>query len=482
MQITAHRSGAGKMAPCSRDPAMTAVTAPSSVSGQPRDALFARYDGNAPRYTSYPTAVEFSNAVDEDVVAGWLREIDLAERLSVYVHIPFCERLCWYCGCNTRAVRNPALISEYIAILADELALVEAALPGRPTAGAIHLGGGTPNKLSRDDLGALFRALRHVFKVAPGAEIAAELDPSVLTREWVMAAAFHGLSRASVGVQDLSPHVQEAVNRHEPFEVVERAVGWLREAGMRSINFDLMYGLPRQRTEDVISTLDKVLTLRPERLALFGYAHVPWAKPHQKLIDASELPGASERLDQSEAAAGKLVADGYVRIGLDHFALPDDPLAVALAEGRLRRNFQGYTADPHMTLIGLGASSISRLPQGFCQNDASELGWRRRVQEGRLPVVRGVALTDEDRFRGEIIETLMCRRTVDLAAVCARHGRSMEDLAGEQAALRTMAADGILSVTGDAVEVTPLGEPLIRTVARVFDLRSGAQSRFSRVL
>jgi oxygen-independent coproporphyrinogen-3 oxidase len=461
---------------------MTTASASPSTTGSQRDALLARYDGNAPRYTSYPTAVEFSSAVDEDVVAGWLGEIDLAERLSVYVHIPFCERLCWYCGCNTRAVRNPALISEYVAMLAEELALVEAALPGRPTAGAIHLGGGTPNKLSRDDLGALFRALRHVFKVSPGAEIAAELDPSVLTREWVTAAAYHGLTRASVGVQDLSPHVQEAVNRHEPFEVVEQAVEWLREAGMRSINFDLMYGLPRQRVEDVVSTLDRVLTLRPERLALFGYAHVPWVKSHQKLISDADLPGAAERLDQSEAAAIRLTGEGYVRIGLDHFALPDDPLAVALAAGRLRRNFQGYTADPHMTLIGLGASSISRLPQGYCQNDASELGWRRRVQEGRLPVARGVALTDEDRFRGEIIETLMCHRAVDLAAVCARHGRSMSDLADEQATLLTMAADGVIVLAGDAVQVTPLGEPLIRTVARVFDRRSGAQSRFSRVL
>ncbi|MCF8506755.1 MAG: oxygen-independent coproporphyrinogen III oxidase [Caulobacter sp.] len=460
---------------------MTA-TALSSVAASPRDIMLARYDGNAPRYTSYPTAVEFSSAVDEDVAAGWLGDIDLAERLSVYVHIPFCERLCWYCGCNTRAVRNPDLVSAYVAGLADELALIEKALPGRPTAGAIHLGGGTPNKLSRDDLGTLFRALRHVFKVSPGAEIAAELDPSILTRDWVTAAAFHGLSRVSVGVQDLSPHVQEAVNRHEPFAVVERAVGWLREAGLSSINFDLMYGLPRQRTEDVLATLDKVLTLRPERLALFGYAHVPWVKPHQKLIDASDLPGAAERLDQNEAAAEKLTSEGYVRIGLDHFAVSDDPLAVALKQGRLRRNFQGYTADPHMTLIGVGASSISRLPQGFYQNDATELGWRRRVQEGRLPVSRGVALTDEDRFRGDVIETLMCQRAVDLAVVCARHGRSLDDLESEQTALKAMAEDGVVTVSGGAVEMTALGEPLIRSVARVFDGRSGAASRFSRVL
>lgn len=447
-----------------------------------RAYLLERYDGQAPRYTSYPTAVEFSSAVDEDVAAGWLSRLSLAERISVYVHIPFCERLCWYCGCNTRAVRNRRLISEYVAALGEELALIERALPGRPSVGAIHLGGGTPNMLSRDDLGELFRGLRHVFKVSPGAEIAAELDPAVLTREWVQAAAFHGLTRASVGVQDLAPHVQAAVNRIEPFEVVERAVGWLREAGLTSVNLDLMYGLPKQRVEDVLATLDKVLTLRPDRFALFGYAHVPWAKPHQKLINDGELPGAAERLDQSAAAAARLEAAGYVRIGLDHFALPDDALAVALREGRLRRNFQGYTADPHQTLIGLGASAIGSLPQGYYQNDASELGWRRRLQEGRLPVVRGVALTDEDRFRAEIIETLMCNHAVDLAAVSARHGRSIADLAEERTRLAAMAADGVVCLHDSEVALTPLGEPWLRSVAKVFDRRSVAPSRFSRVL
>ncbi len=455
---------------------------PISTFADPRQQLLERYDGNVPRYTSYPTAVEFSNAVDEDSVAGWLGEVSLEERLSVYVHIPFCKRLCWYCGCNTRAVRNRSLISDYIAFVGDELALLERALPGRPHVGAIHLGGGTPNMLSREDLGSLFRALRHVFKVSPGAEIAAELDPAVLTEAWVKAAAFHGLTRASIGVQDLSPHVQQAVNRIESFEVVQRAVGWLRDAGIASINLDLMYGLPRQRTEDVMRTLDTILTLRPERLALFGYAHVPWVKSHQKLIDQDDLPGAAERLEQSEAAASLLEAEGYVRIGLDHFALPDDPLAVAMQQKRLRRNFQGYTADPHMTLIGVGASSISSLPQGYYQNDPTELGWRRRVQEGRLPVVRGVTLTDEDRFRGAIIETLMCRREVDLDVVCAEYGRSPAELGPELEVLAGMQADGLVGLSGDTVALTPLGQPWLRSVARVFDLRSGAQSRFSRVL
>lgn len=460
----------------------TSVPDPAPAAADARARFLERYDGAAPRYTSYPTAVEFSPEVNDQTVAGWLGELSLAERISLYIHIPFCKRLCWYCGCNTRAVRNPALISDYVATLAEELSLLEQAMPGRPLVGAIHLGGGTPNMLSRDDLGALFRSLRHVFRVSPGADIAAEFDPSVLTRDWVAAAAHHGLTRASLGVQDLSAHVQEAVNRIEPFEVVERAFGWLREAGMASINLDLMYGLPRQRTQDVLGTIDKVLTLGPDRLALFGYAHVPWVKANQKLINTADLPGAAERLDQSEAAADRLERAGYVRIGLDHFALPDDPLALALREGRLRRNFQGYTADPYMTLVGLGASSIGRLPQGFYQNDAAELGWRKRVREGRLPVVRGVVLTDEDRFRGDIIETLMCRRAVDLAEVCARHGRRIDDLAPERAALRDLAADGLIRLSGDALAMTPEGEPWLRVVARVFDHRSAVPSRFSRVV
>ena len=279
-------------------------------------------DSRAPRYTSYPTALQFSDAVDGDVYGEWLAALNPAERVSLYVHVPFCARLCWYCGCHTRVVNKASLISDYVENLIDELALVEARLPGHLTAGALHLGGGTPNMLSRDDLVRLFGALRHVFRFAPGIEISAELDPATLTESWVRAAAFHGLTRASLGVQDLAPHVQEAVNRVEPFETVARAVGWLRAAGVGSINLDLMYGLPRQTTADVRSTLDAVLTLRPERIALFGYAHVPWAKPHQRLLPEDELlklvtlkPGSLFSREQvtatTKAISERLGNDGY---------------------------------------------------------------------------------------------------------------------------------------------------------------------------
>ena len=447
-----------------------------------RQRLAEQFDGRVPRYTSYPTAVQFTPAVDAAAYRGWLADLEPAEAVSLYVHVPFCARLCWYCGCNTRAVNRPEPVERYLDDLVLELGLLEAALPARLRARALHLGGGTPNLLSRDDLTRLFAALRHVFHLSPGMEVAAELDPAVLTREWVMAAAHHGLSRASLGVQDLSPRVQAAVNRIEPFEVVQRAVGWLREAGVLSVNLDLMYGLPRQTQFDVLGTLRQVLTLRPERLALFGYAHVPGMKSHQQLIKDADLPGPVERLDQSEAAAEYLIGEGYVRIGLDHYALPTDELAIAQQAGRLHRNFQGYTTDAAGTLIGIGASAISRTPQGFVQNQTAELSWRKALEAGDLPIARGVSLTDEDRFRGEIIESIMCQRTVDLASVCARHDRSMSDLATESEVLGTMAADGVVTLSRDRLEVTPLGEPLIRSVARVFDHRSGTGSRFSRIL
>jgi oxygen-independent coproporphyrinogen-3 oxidase len=448
----------------------------------PRHELLRRYDSRAPRYTSYPTALQFSDAVNGEVYGDWLAALNPSEPVSIYAHIPFCNRLCWYCGCNTRVVHKSALISEYVERLVDELALVEARLPGRLKAGAVHLGGGTPNTLSRDDLVRLFGALRHVFAFAPGVEISAELDPAVLTEAWVKAAAFHGLTRASLGVQDLAPHVQEAVNRIEPFEVVAQAVGWLRQAGIASINLDLMYGLPRQTVDDVISTLDAILTLRPERIALFGYAHVPWARPHQKLLVESELPGAEARLAQSEAAAERLERAGYVAIGLDHFALPDDALAIGAASGALRRNFQGYTTDPHPTLIGLGASSIGRLPQGFAQNASNELAWRAAINEGRLPVARGLALNDDDRLRGDAIERLMCDFAVDLGQVATRHNVEPSVFAKDKLRLETLAADGLIVMDGDRIAVTEVGRPFVRLVARVFDRRSKEDDGFSRIV
>ncbi|WP_300573223.1 oxygen-independent coproporphyrinogen III oxidase [Phenylobacterium sp.] len=436
----------------------------------PADAhLIAKYDGRAPRYTSYPTAVQFTPEVNEATYRAWLAALPTTTPVSVYMHIPFCERLCWYCGCNTRAVTRREPIGDYVALLMRELSTLSQALPARLEVGDIHLGGGSPNMLSVEELDIIFAGLRQVFDVAADAEIAAELDPAVLSGDWIAAAARHGLSRASLGVQNLAPEVQKAVNRQERFEEIADCVEALRAAGVASINLDLMYGLPHQTTRNTLSTLDAVLTLRPERLALFGYAHVPWMKAHQQLIDEAALPGPAERLEQSQAAAERLKAEGYVQIGLDHFALPDDALAKAATHGGLHRNFQGYTTDAAGVLLGLGASAIGTTPGGYVQNITAELGWRHAVADGKLPIARGVAVTDEDRFRADIIERLMCDFAVDLVAACERHGRELADLEDSLVRLHDFQQDGLATWDGRRLVVTPRGRMLVRSICALFD-------------
>ncbi len=459
------------------------MSASLAVAPLSREALIAKYDGRAPRYTSYPTAVQFSPAVTAQTYRGWLSELPAADPVSLYLHIPFCARLCWYCGCNTRAVNRHEPISDYVRYLMTEMRMLEEAVPAPLPVNAIHFGGGTPNMLNPEELAVIFGGLREVFRLAPDAEIAAEIDPEVLTRDWVQAAAVQGLNRASLGVQNLAPEVQAAVNRVESFDHIAQCVTWLREARVQSINLDLMYGLPHQTVANTLATVEQILTLRPERLALFGYAHVPWMKTHQQLIDEKALPGAAERLDQSEAAAELLTSHGYVRIGLDHFALPTDSLAIAQAQGELHRNFQGYTTDAAKTLLGIGASSIGNLPQGFVQNIAQELPWRAALDAGDLPIARGVPITDDDRFRGEIIERLMCDFEVDLAEVCARHGRSPGELRAEKAQLADFAADGLVELQGERIRVTEAGHTVVRTVCAAFDIYFNAEAgRHSKAL
>lgn len=445
------------------------VKTPVRAVPRPTPELIARYDGRAPRYTSYPTAVQFTPEVDAAAYRRWLSDLPANEAVSLYVHVPFCSRLCYYCGCNTRAVTRPEPIGEYVQYLLREIAMLREALPAQLAGSGVHFGGGTPNMLSVSELAAIFAALRQAFDLQEGAEIAAELDPASLTREWVQAAGSHGLNRASLGVQTFDPKVQAAVNRPQSYELVGTGIGWLRQVGVTSLNLDLMYGLPHQTTENVLSTIDKVMTFQPERLALFGYAHVPWMKSHQKLIDEGALPGPAERLDQSEGAAERLQAEGYVRIGIDHFALPDDELAVAERDGRLRRNFQGYTTDCAATLLGVGVSSIGALPQGYVQNIAQEVGWRAKLDAGDLPVARGVDVTSEDRFRAEIIERLMCDFAADLPSLCRKHGWTIDILRPSLDRLTPFIEDGLVEVDAGQVTVTELGRVLVRSVSASFD-------------
>ncbi|MFO1014186.1 MAG: oxygen-independent coproporphyrinogen III oxidase [Caulobacteraceae bacterium] len=435
----------------------------------PHAALIRKYGGGAPRYTSYPTAVQFTGDVNAQVHSGWLSEIDPARPVSLYAHLPFCPRLCWYCGCNTRAVRHQSTVTDYVELLIKEIATARGHLPAMLRAHALHLGGGTPNMTSPSDLQMMFEAFREAFHIDASARISAEMDPVSLTESWVKAATAEGLNRASLGVQDLDPKVQAAVNRLEGFDVLQRAFGWLRDNDVDSINFDLMYGLPLQTTAGVAKTLETVLTLRPDRIALFGYAHVPWMKAHQKLINEGDLPGPEERLAQSEMAARILVDHGYVPIGMDHFALPEDSLARAATHDGLRRNFQGYTDDAAASLIGFGASAISRLPGGYAQNLTGEVAWRAAVRAGRLPTARGVPVTAEDRLRGAVIEQLMCAFRADVGAIRARVDGEGVDLSAAFDTLRELEADGLVALEGEVVALTEKGRPFLRAACLAFD-------------
>jgi len=432
-------------------------------------SLISRHDANLPRYTSYPTAARFSSEIQGADWSDWLSDVPADEAISLYVHIPFCRTLCWYCACNTRAVNREETIRSYVDLLLVEAGLVARALGRRQRVARLHLGGGTPNMLPPSEMDRLLAGLRAAFDFVPGVDVAAELDPAVLTRDWVQGAARQGLTRASLGVQDLSPRVQRAINRIEPFETVVRAADWLRDAGVDALNLDLMYGLPLQSRSDLLATLDLVTTLRPARIALFGYAHVPWMKPHQKLIHESDLPGPAERFAQSQAAAEYLAEAGYQAIGLDHFALPGDSLAVAARSGRLHRNFQGYTTDDAPTLIGLGASSIGRCSQGFVQNHTVERDWRAAVSDGRLPVARGLGLTPDDRRRADVIERLMCDLAVDLTEVERRHGPAPDRFSAALARLAPLVEDELVTCAEGSIAMTDLGRPFVRLACAAFD-------------
>ena len=344
---------------------------------------------------------------------------------------------------------------------------------GRPVrVGSIHLGGGTPNMLSPGRiLSGCSPGLAARFDLGDCFEIAAELDPETLTADWVEAAGRIGLSRASLGVQDLSPRVQAAVNRPESFETIRWAVEALREQGVASINLDLMYGLPLQAVENVITTLGQITTLKPDRIALFGYAHVPWMKPHQKLINEDDLPDAEMRFVQSQSAARYLASKGWQAIGLDHFALPHDSLAAAARAGRLHRNFQGYTTDEAQVLIGLGVSAIGRLPRGYVQNAPDIAGYARAIESGEFATVKGIALSADDRLRARVIERLMCDLSVDLDAAADEVGSEAPGrFADELGSLIPFVRDGLLDIDGRRIKVTEQGRPFLRVLASTFDV------------
>lgn len=434
-----------------------------------RIARLARYrDMRLPRYTSYPTAAQFAPLAPETHRA-WLEAVPAATPLSLYLHVPFCETLCWYCGCHTRAVSNPDPIHRYAATMEIELQLVGAILGTKRRATHIHWGGGTPSALGPGSFGRLMARLRQVFAIAGDAEIATEIDPRRLSDIMISAFAEHGVNRASIGVQSFDPRVQEAINRIQDVALTARAAKRLRATGIEALNVDLLYGLPFETAESAHETVLRVIDLDPDRVAVFGYAHVPEVKPHQRRIPGEALPDGAARAEQAERIAAALLASGYVRVGLDHFAKADDPMAREQGAGTLKRNFQGYTTDAAPALIGFGASSISRFDQGYAQNAVTLRHYREAVEAGRLATARGIALDAEDRFRAAIIEALMCDLAVDLERVARNHGVVLERVEDISPTLGPLIADGVACLDGPRLSVPEEHRALVRVAAAAFD-------------
>lgn len=439
-----------------------------------KSEIVRRYSAPVPRYTSYPTAPHFSPAVGPSQYAEWLAALPPKSRLSLYTHIPYCHTLCWYCGCNTKAVRSHRPVASYLVPLLAEIEAVAGRIPQDHTVTHIHWGGGSPNILEADDIARLAGLTRRHYKIAADAEFAVEVDPRGLTDDRAEAFAEAGVNRVSIGVQDFQPAVQAAINRHQTFEITRDAIGLFRGRGIDALNVDLVYGLPHQTTESVAETLQQVLDLEPERIAIFGYAHLPARLKHQRMIDDDALPDAMERFEQSNRLAQLLLDAGFVRIGLDHFARPHDPLA----SKPISRNFQGYTTDAAETLIGFGASAIGRLPQGFVQNAVPVADYGRLIKEHGLAASRGIALSDDDRIRSFVIERLMCDFEFPTAELRRRFGEAARPVLAEAEVLVRNDADHLVERTADGFRVTERGRPFVRTIASKFDsylARSQAQ-------
>lgn len=431
--------------------------------------LLAKYSGSVPRYTSYPTAPHFHTGVNCDIYSQWLSELDVSSNLSLYLHIPYCDRLCWFCACHTKQTLRYEPITTYLTALRLEIAAVGARVPKGAKVTAIHFGGGSPTMLKPEDMTDLMACLKASFDVAGDAEISVEMDPNDLDEARYDALAAIGLTRASLGVQDFDPTVQKAINRIQTFEQTKSVVDAVRARGVGSVNCDVLYGLPYQTLEGVGRTLSDILSLSPDRVALFGYAHVPWMKKHQTMIPEAALPDVGERFRQNNFASQMLLEAGYQQIGIDHFAKPSDSMAVAAKTGRLRRNFQGYTTDSADALIGLGASSISQLPQGYVQNMPATGEYQRMVEDEGLAAVRGVELSEDDRMRAYVIERLMCDFGFDFMPLLANFPTEAQSLIEEARVFARSNPDDICRIGNASFTITQEGRPFTRTIASVFD-------------
>lgn len=426
------------------------------------------FDARVPRYTSYPTAPQFARGVDKGVFRDWIAAIRPGSEVSLYLHVPFCRRLCWFCACRTQGTATDAPVLAYVAHLKAELRHLAAILPEGVRLSRLHWGGGTPTILSPSAIRDLAAAIFAVAPMAAGGEFSVEIDPDEIDEARLEALVAMGLNRASIGVQDFDPQIQATIGREQGFDLTARVAAAIRAQGIPSLNADLVYGLPHQTRPRLTDTVQKLLSLTPDRVALYGYAHVPWMARRQQLIPTDSLPRPEERLELFEAARRLFAWDGYQEIGIDHFARPGDGLARAAASGRLRRNFQGYTDDAAPVLIGLGASSISRFPQGYAQMSPSTGAWTKAVREGRFAIERGHAFVDDDLLRGRIIEALMCDFGVRTDALVRDFAAGRDQLNRMFAAAAEQFA-GFVRHDAEGLAILPEGRPLTRMVAATFD-------------
>ena len=446
--------------------------------------LLEKYAARVPRYTSYPTANHFAAEVSAESYAQWLATVPPGETFSLYLHVPFCAKLCWHCGCHTSIVNTYDPVERYHDLLLREIDLVADALGEGRRVSDVQWGGGTPTILKPDDFAALCERLRARFAFSAATTMSIEIDPRGFAREMASVLAREGTTRASLGVQDFEPEVQRAINRIQTFDTTARVVDWLRTEGIDDINIDLIYGLPHQSLESIVATVDAVIALEPRQVALFGYAHVPWMKRHQRLIDERALPGTPARWALYWAAAKRLAEHGMVPVGLDHFAAAGSTLAEAAMAHRLQRNFQGYTTGAAPSILGFGASAIGTLPQGYVQNAAKITDYRAAISAGRLATARGFRIGADDMLRRDVIAALMCHLEADVGAICRAHGYAETALDPEIASLAPFAADGIVAVAGRTITVSESARPLVRSVCGVFDAywTAGSEQRHAKAV
>ena len=454
-------------------------------------ALLQRYDRPGPRYTSYPTAVEFTDAFDDSAYCGRLQAAAAAadQPLSLYVHSPFCESRCVYCGCMTIITRKREVAGRYLEYLEREIEMLASRLQDRRAVIQHHWGGGTPTYLSAAEIERLYGAVVRHFRIDTDAEIAIEIDPRATTREQLQLLRSLGFNRLSMGVQDFTPEVQDAIGRHQSETLTRDLYEYARSIGFGAINMDLIYGLPRQNITTFGRTLAAVTSMRPDRIAVYSYAHVPWLRPHQTRINESELPGRDLKLQLIGEAIDMFVDAGYMPIGMDHFALAGDELAVAARGRRLHRNFMGYTTRPAVDMVGVGLSAIGDVCGAFAQNVKKLPPYYAAIDEGRFPIDRGYLLTDDDRIRRSVITELMCNFFVGRVATETRFGINFQEyFAPELAALAAEGgpvSDGFLRISPEGLEVTHDGRLFVRTICMHFDRylpRHTGQTVFSRTI